>query len=191
MIISVMNCFIVPSFSIILLLHINGTTQNPVYTIVHEKAELASYQRNIFSENMKFVVKKINSTDISLSMRFTMATDLLDKKIMLKISIDKLIANAYRHTGATGSVNVCEYWEKNAFAMKDMMLKYGYMDGCELKKGTSYYLENFIPEYSSFPKFLPYGSFRVILDFYYENDTQTTPIFVVHWYAKVEKLIKF
>ncbi|XP_045475079.1 uncharacterized protein LOC123680978 [Harmonia axyridis] len=186
-----MNIAFVLSFLIISSFLVQNICSEQAYRLMHEKAELVFYQKDAVEEDIKLIVKKINTTQISVTFSIKMAIDIVDRKIMSKVSVDRLHGMEYKHSGTSLTSNLCENWQKNAFGMKDMISKYGNLDVCTLKKGVTYYVNDFIADSSNFPTFLPYGSYKIVIDIYYQNTTITYPLFLIHWYAKVEKLMKF
>lgn len=50
---------------------------------MHEKAELVFYQKDAVEEDIKLIVKKINTTQISVTFSIKMAIDIVDRKIMV------------------------------------------------------------------------------------------------------------
>ncbi|KAK9878671.1 hypothetical protein WA026_023120 [Henosepilachna vigintioctopunctata] len=165
----------------------HGVHSNQVYTIVHEKAELLYYNDSIVTPDVVFSFRKVNKTDFAFNTTFTITRDLLDRKIMINFSPDKLFAGEYKRTGTSFTANLCKFYEKNTFGCRDLLDRYSNFNLCDLRKGF-YHMYNFIPDPKLFPKFIPYGSYRLVIHVFHEDSSS---LCLIHWYARIEKIIKY
>ncbi|KAL3270235.1 hypothetical protein HHI36_009291 [Cryptolaemus montrouzieri] len=107
---------------------------NQVYTIIHEKAELISYNASLAKPDVVFSFRKVNKTDFAFNTSFTTLRDFTDRKVLVKLAFDKLYGGEYKRTGSTLTVNLCKFYEKNTFGFRDVLKKYSNFELCDIKK---------------------------------------------------------
>ncbi|RZC32061.1 DUF1091 domain containing protein, partial [Asbolus verrucosus] len=132
------------------------------YIVNYERLELAYYEKNLVKDAY-FLFRKYNRTNFCLNVSFTLLDDLDGNNINFTTSIYQLLSNQYKRTGIELNFNVCKYWKNNLYGTAKHLAQFGNLEGCDIKK-KHYYLYNFMPDESTFPKYIPLGSYMIQMD---------------------------
>ncbi|EFA02391.1 uncharacterized protein LOC107397715 [Tribolium castaneum] len=129
------------------------------YIVDYEKLELAYYEKSLVRDAY-FLFRKYNRTNHCLNVSFVLLKDLDGRKLQFTTSVHQFLSNEYKKTGMEATYNVCEYWSRDIYGTTSFIKKFGNLEGCDIKKGF-YYLYNFMPDESQFPKFVPLGRYMI------------------------------
>ncbi|RZC42925.1 DUF1091 domain containing protein [Asbolus verrucosus] len=132
--------------------------------------ELISYNEAYVSDVL-LQVGKINRTTVALNVSFNVLQDVLDQKLVISGDAERLYRTQYKKTGIKVVMNLCKFINTNMFGIRDMLLRYGNVDGCNFAKGH-YYIKNLVPDTNNFPKYIPHGSYRTDTTILWENAVQ-------------------